>query len=272
MRPIDLTPAEERRGLTGVPARSGPLAYVIVGALGLLLIGVVMLVLASNKVSDRESEVTNLEASKAAATARAEAFAPYASFQQVTQQRTQTIASLADSRFDWPRAIRQLARVLPPRVYFKQITGSAGGGFGEEETGGAAGIAGPSLTLVGCAPGQGTVAGFVASLKQIDGVTRVALKKSTVPKESAESNEEHEDGPCDQAPIPQFEIIVAFDAAPPSPDGAIAVEPEAAPPVEGEEGSTEAGPTTEGESAEPETGETAPNVSASAATASGAEG
>ncbi|MFT3863539.1 MAG: hypothetical protein QM729_04645 [Solirubrobacterales bacterium] len=170
MRPINLIPEDERRrgSRGGAPAPGSPLAYLIVGALAIGLIGVVMYVLTSNTISDRESEVAGLQAEKAAATAKAEKLTPYASFQAVAEQRTSTIAELADSRFDWVRVIKQLALTLPSNVYFTSLSGSAGGGEGGSE-----GISGPSLTIAGCAPGQNAVAGFVASLKEIDGVTRV---------------------------------------------------------------------------------------------------
>lgn len=215
MRPINLIPESERRS-HGSTTRTGPLAYVIVGALAALLVGVVMLVLASNQISEREGEVETLEARKAAATARAEELAPYASFEQVAVQRTQTVASLADGRFDWVRVIRQLSLILPPRVYLETLTGSAGGG-GESE-GSSGGVAGPSLSLKGCAPGQDAVAGFVAALKEIDGVTRVGLNSSGFSEGSSTGA-----SVCAVGRKAQFEILVAFDAAPPSPDSPEAV-------------------------------------------------
>jgi Tfp pilus assembly protein PilN len=223
MRPINLIPQEERRSHGGV-ARTGPLAYIVVGALAILLIGVVALVLTSNQISDREGEVAKLETQKAAVTARADQLAPYTSFEQVALQRTQAVTELADSRFDWARVIRQLSRILPPKVYFEELTGSAGGDAGGE--GGASGVTGPSLTLIGCAPGQDIVAVFVAALKEIDGVTRIGLNKSTVAKAESQGRDERV-GFCSIGEKAQFEIIVAFDAAPPSPDSAQAVATEA---------------------------------------------
>ena len=183
MRPINLIPEEERRS-HGTTTRTGPLAYLIVGALAVLLIGVVVLVLTNNQISDRKGEVTTLEAERATATARAEALAPYVSFQQVAESRVETIGALADGRFDWVRVIRQLSLILPPRVYLTDLTASAGGGEG------AAAV--PSLVISGCAPTQNTVAAFVAALKEIDGVTRVGLETSaTVPAEGgAEGGDE----------------------------------------------------------------------------------
>jgi len=225
VRPVNLIPEEQRRSRAGV-SRTGPLAYIVVGALFALLAGVVMLVLTSNQISDRKAEVASLKTAEAAATARAEKLAPYVSFKQVADQRTQTVASLADSRFDWARVIRQLSLILPPHVWLTTLTGSAGGG-GEGGGESAASIAGPSLAMSGCARGQNAVAGLVASLKEIDGVTRVGLENSALASTggaeaaSAASRE----GGCKGA---TFSLVVAFDAAPPSPDSSAGSEEAAA--------------------------------------------
>ena len=253
MRPINLIPEGERRS-HGSTTRTGPLAYLIVGALGVLLIGVVMVVLTNNQISDRRAEVTGLEAELTAATSQAEALAPYVSFQQVAESRTQTIASLADTRFDWVRVIRQLSLILPPRTYLTSLTGSAGGG-GEEVASGV-----PSLNLAGCAPGQEIVASFVAALKEIDGVTRVGLGSSTSAGEGGAQDEEGEGGAgCGAAGAYDFQVTALFDSAPPSPDSGLGLA-EAEAPAESEGESAEAEPSTE-------TTETEGSSEASASTA-----
>ncbi len=248
MRPINLIPPEERRSHGG-GSRSGPLSYIVVGALAVLLIGVIALVLTANQISDREDEVATLQAQKATAVARANRLVPYTNFAQVAQQRTLAVTELADGRFDWPRVIRQLSLILPRGVYFESLTGSAGGGGGGE--GAAAGVAGPSLTLVGCAPGQDTVAAFVAALKEVDGVTRVGLSNSTISGKEAEG--EGDGGFCSLGEKAQFEIVAAFDAAPPSPNSSatlaeLPAETSEAP-AEGDEGSSESGAAAESETA-----------------------
>jgi Tfp pilus assembly protein PilN len=238
VRPINLIPEEERRRGSGVVTRTGPVAYLIVGALGVLLIGVVMLVLVSNSISDRESEVARLETEKTAATAQATKLGPYIDFKQVSEDRIRTVAELADSRFDWVRVIRQLSLVLPGDVYFESFGASGGGGEG--------GVSGPSLNIGGCADGQPAVAGFVASLKDIAGVTRVELDNSTVNKEGEGGGSGGGD-PCSKPGAAKFEVLVAFDAAPPTPDSSGATIGEAA---TGEESES-----TEGEGSEEEGGE-----------------
>jgi Tfp pilus assembly protein PilN len=237
MRPINLIPEEERRRGTGVVTRTGPIAYLLVGALGVLLIGVVMLVLFNNSINDRKAEVARLETEKTAATAQATKLAPYINFRQVSEDRTRTVAELADARFDWVRVIRQLSLVLPDSVYFES--------FGASGSGGSGGVAGPSLTVKGCAGSQPAVAGFVASLKEIDGVTRVELNDSTLNLEASGQG----GGPCEQPGVAKFEVLVAFDAAPPTPDSPGSTVGEAAEEEESEsseEGSEEESSESEG--------------------------
>lgn len=236
MRPINLIPEDQRRS-HGTTTRTGPLVYLIVGALGVLLVGVVMLVLTSNQISERKSEVTALEGERSVATAKAEALAPYVSFQSVAEARTDTVAELADNRFDWVRVIRQLSLILPPHVYLTTLTASSGGGE--------SGAATPNLAIEGCAPAQESVAAFVASLREIDGVTRVGLENSSSGGEGGEK-ESNATG-CEATGVYVFSLTVTFDGAPPSADGGgLEIAPES-------EASTEGESSGEGENAEPST-------------------
>lgn len=206
MRPVNLIPPDMRRG-DSAPLRTGPLAYIVLGALALALLGVTMLVLTSNEVAEKKDELVTLKREDALAKARAEELAPYAEFQAMSQQRVETVASLADTRFDWPRVMRELALVLPDDVLLSGLSAGVGG-----EGEGLAGVTGPSLELTGCTSGQDSVARFVTSLKDIDGVTRVGLESSAVGG-GAESGEGS--AGCSAAGFDaQFKLVVAFDAAP----------------------------------------------------------
>ena len=132
MRPINLIPPDERRG-SQAPLRSGPLAYILVGALVLLLAGVTALVLTGNKVSEKESEVATLTSEDATAAAEAEKLTAYVTFQTTSEQRVATVESLANSRFDWERVMRELSLILPSNVWLVQLSASASG---EVSTGG----------------------------------------------------------------------------------------------------------------------------------------
>ena len=124
MRPVNLIPVEDRRG-DSAPLRTGPVAYIVLGALVLALAGVTMLVLTDNKISDRKGELAQVKSEDAAAKARAESLASYTQFAALHEERVQTIASLADSRFDWERVMRELSLVLPGDVWLTNLTASA---------------------------------------------------------------------------------------------------------------------------------------------------
>jgi Tfp pilus assembly protein PilN len=267
VRPINLIPEEERRRGSGELTRTGPVVYLLVGALGVLLIGVVMLVLFTNSINDRKGEVARLETEKSTATLQASKLSAYTNFKQASESRTRTVAELADSRFDWVRVIRQLSLTLPGDVYF-QTLGASGGGAGE------GGVEGPSLAINGCAQGQSAVAGFVASLREIDGVTRVELSNSTVNGESGDEREggNRGGGPCSRPGAAQFEVLVAFDTASASPDGAGSTVGEAS---EGEETESAEGEGSEEEGSEEEASEgegTEGSGQSASATGAGAAG
>ena len=221
MRPIDLTPPEMRQG-AHAPMRTGALPYILLGALVAVLAGVALLVTTGNQVSEREDELAQLKGEDAAAKVEARRLAPYVQFQALHEERVATITSLADSRFDWERVMRELSLVLPHDVWLTQLDAAASGASTSgESVGGLSGsVVGPSLELGGCAAGQESVARFVTALKDIDGVTRVGVASSQLPsKEEGEAtssgSESGGEGGCQTRKfIAQFSILVAFDAAP----------------------------------------------------------
>jgi Tfp pilus assembly protein PilN len=235
MRPVNLIPLEERRG-EHAPTRTGPLAYLVVGALVVALAGVTALVLTANQISERKSEVTTLEGEDAEARAEVERLAAYVQFRMMREERIATVASLADSRFDWERVMRELSLILPSDVWLLTLEATASpeassGGGGSDSAGGLrADAPGPALAIGGCASGHEAVARFVTALKDIDGVTRVGVESSALPEgqsgagvssEGAESpgegsgEGESASGSCPaRASVAQFSLVVAFDAAP----------------------------------------------------------
>ena len=227
MRPVNLIPPEERRG-DRAPLRAGGISYAIVGVLGAALIGVVLLVMTGNTITEKEGELASLEARQAAAEQRAQELAPYGEFATLSESRKATVTSLAESRFDWNRVLRELALVIPDDVWLESMTGSAGGDSADgAATGGTeaptdSSITGPSLQITGCADGQVAVARFLAALRDIDGVTRVGMQQSELGEESTDGAATTDSstggggtGGCQtQSFIAAFEITVAFDAVP----------------------------------------------------------
>ncbi|HWO83354.1 MAG TPA: hypothetical protein VNM38_06150 [Solirubrobacterales bacterium] len=225
MRPVNLIPPDQRRG-EQAPLRTGALVYLVVGVFVAALVGVTSLVLIGNKITERKGEVVELHRENAAAQRKAARLASYTQFSALSEQRVETVRSLAESRFDWERVMRELALVLPDDVWLINLNATAVPGVDIE--GGTTGasslrsqVNGPALELKGCAVGQQAVARFVTVLKDIDGVTRVGMKSSELPGEgggagtSSGSDAGEDSSDCrTRHYITQFEMAVAFDAAP----------------------------------------------------------
>jgi Tfp pilus assembly protein PilN len=226
MRAVNLIPPEARGGRAGL--RTGPLSYVVIGALVAVLAGVSLTVLTSKQISDRKSEVAALEQERDAAQTKLDSLRPFAEFASMQQQRTATVTSLAQSRFDWERVMRELALVLPDDVWLLQLEGTVSPDVqldsGVDIAIRGSSVPGPALELVGCTVSQEAVGRLAAALHDIDGVTRVAVFKSERPDLS--SGDTATGGAADTAAsgseddcrtrdfITRFEIVVAFDAVP----------------------------------------------------------
>jgi Tfp pilus assembly protein PilN len=225
MRPVNLIPPEERRD-GSAQMRGGPLAYVIVGALAVLLLGVVLLVDAGNQASSEKKEITQLQSEIAATQAKAQRLAAYVDLAELQKRRVDTVTALANSRFDWERVMRELALILPHDVWLTNLTGTAQPNVAVN---GAASISlrdaaeGPALEMLGCASSQDAVAGFISELKQIEGVTRVAVQSSKLGEDQeggGESESSASAGDCQTRNfIAQFEIVATFDNAPVATEG-----------------------------------------------------
>jgi len=234
MRPVNLIPPDERGADRGA-MRMGALSYVLIAALGLALLAVIALAFTSRQISDRKSEVAKLQAQEQQAKAKADSLQAFATFRAVQEQRTSTVTSLAQSRFDWQRVLNELSRVVPSNVWLVKLAGTVNPTVTVEDSPDIemrAAIVGPALQMVGCAPNLDAVAGFVSSLEEIDGVTRVGLQQSeksdqptaatsaAAPATGDSALQTSSD--CTTRPfIYQFEIVVAFDSVP-APSGAVA--------------------------------------------------
>ena len=229
MRPVNLIPPEARRG-EKAPMRTGALSYVLVAVLAVALLGVTAAVLTSNQISDRKAERSGLEVQLAEAEAEARRVGSFASFASVQEAREQTVTSLAQSRFDWERVLRELAIVIPEDVWLTQLTATVSPGVqlsdsGSSSSSGVSGmdsVQGPALELEGCGDGHEAVAKFLAALRDIDGVTRVSVLSSNRPDPSAATEDSSapgagsgggtSDGCATREFISKFGIVAAFDA------------------------------------------------------------
>jgi len=233
VRPVNLIPPEARRG-DKAPTRTGALSYVIVAVLAVALLGVTGVVLTNNQISDRKAEKAGLEGQLAQAEAQAKRVNSFANFASLQQAREQTVATLAQSRFDWERVLRELAIVIPEDVWLTHLTATVSPEVQLEDSGSASSssgvsgldtVQGPSLQIEGCGDGHEAVARFLAALRDIDGVTRVSVLSSDRPDPSSATEGSSAAGSGGGAPgdcatrdfISKFGIVAAFDAVQTSP-------------------------------------------------------
>ena len=224
MRAVNLLPPDLRSGPKGpAPAvasgekTSGAGAFIVLGVLAFAVLALAAYVLAGNTVKDRQAELARANAESAQVTQRVTALKPYADFEALAQARVQTVTDLANSRFDWEQALRDLARAVPADVTVASFKGDLGG----DTTGGAGGIRGaitaPAITLAGCTYSQTKVATLMARLRTIDGVTRVSLSKSdkeaTVGSLGGDRTAPSATGYCGKTDVPAFEMVVFFEGA-----------------------------------------------------------
>jgi Tfp pilus assembly protein PilN len=225
MRPVNLIPKDERRG-DRAAMRTGAFSYVLIGGLAAAVLAMAALALTSKQISDRKSEVAQLQQQAQAAQAKAQSLEAFTQFRAAQEARSGTIVSLAQSRFDWERVLSEFARVIPPNVWLTKLAGTVdptvsvadGPDLQTRDT-----VAGPALELQGCAPGQDAVAGLIANLQEIDGVTRVGLEsseRSDDPQDAVTASPTTTDSSATTTDcrtrdfITQFKVLVAFDEVP----------------------------------------------------------
>ena len=235
MRAVNLLPPDLRSGPKGpAPAvtsgekTSGAGAFIVLGVLAFCVLAMAAYVLAGNTVKDRRAELARATAESAAVSQKSQALKPYADFESLVNSRVQTVKDLATSRFDWEQALRDLSRAIPSDVTLASIKGDLGGT--QSATGIRGAITAPAITLTGCTYSQTKVAKLMASLRTIDGVTRVSLSKSD--KEATASVGAAADrtapsatGYCAKDGVPAFELVVFFEghaaaSTAPTPGGA----------------------------------------------------
>ena len=212
MRPVNLIPSEERRGERR-PLRSGPLAYIVVGALAAALIGVTLLVVTDNQISDRKAEVTQLEGENGGGRSDARsALAAYTQFHSVREQRVATMTSLADSRFDWERVMRELSLILPVDVWLTNLDRHRQpGSLGRRQRQHRAARLGPragARDSSAAPPARRRSPASSPALKDIDGVTRVGVESSSR-RRRRRIGRRHGWRPARTATIAQFQMIAA---------------------------------------------------------------
>lgn len=194
MRAVNLIP-EEQRGGGAIGSRSGGAAFLVLGLLAGVAVLALLYGLSHHQLESRRAEAESLAKQAQQVQAQAAALAPYVTFMAMREERTQAVAQLVASRFDWSSSMGELSRVLPNNVALTSIQGVVGaaGGAGKTLAEAAAAAASstatvasstppgatPTVTLSGCAASQSVVAQTLVRLRLISGVSAVALQSST---------------------------------------------------------------------------------------------
>jgi Tfp pilus assembly protein PilN len=230
MRPVNLIPGGKRGG--AVAGGRNVASYAIIGALILILGAVTLLALYGREADEHKAEIDSLESQIATAQAEAASLSSFTSFKEIHDARVATIDSLAKSRFDWERVMREFAIVVPDEVWLTNLTGTASPTATVENGAGLqlrATIPGPALEMTGCALNHRTVARLIAAVNDIDGVTRVLVSDSAKPEPTLEETaiEPGAEGvesvttDCSIRPsYPTFSLVAAFDGVAPPVDPA----------------------------------------------------
>jgi Tfp pilus assembly protein PilN len=180
MKAVNLIPTEQRR-VRATGNRSGS-AYVLVGVLATLLVMVAGYVLTAGNVTDRQNEAAAAKAEADQLEAQAAQSKSFTNFAQIKETRLASVSTIADTRFDWERMLRELSRAMPAGSWLQgsdaSVAGAPDGSTSEASTATEA-PTGPSATLTGCTPNQADVARMMVRLRQMHRVTDVVLNQSS---------------------------------------------------------------------------------------------
>ena len=117
LRPINLIPAEQRRGSgRGAGGRPRFNGYIVLGALGAAVLCALGVVMTSNQINSKTEELATIQADSQREKQVADALRPYGQFADLQRARMTQIKTVAESRYDWERPLRQLSRAIPRNV------------------------------------------------------------------------------------------------------------------------------------------------------------
>jgi Tfp pilus assembly protein PilN len=190
MKAVNLLPEKHRpRKPTGGGGKSG---YVLLGALGAVLVGLLVYVLTLNSINSSKTQITEATVQAARLTDQANSLGPYGDFARIKAERVKSVRDLAEGRFDYERLVRELAHVLPSSVWITNASASSVAQDAATTSAPAPGAApaapsGPTLKLQGCARDQQQVAVTLVRLRELQGATDVTLDHSTRGEDSAGS-------------------------------------------------------------------------------------
>ncbi len=235
MRPVNLIPPDQRKGASrAVGEDTSPVGvYAFFGVLGVALLCLVALVLTTNKINGKTEELSKVQVQSQGAKQVADALRPYGQFAQIQQARKTQISTLASTRFNWERSLRQLSRAIPEDVWLLSLSGTLTPDIEVEDAGGGGDVSNlrqkamaPAFAISGCTYSQHSVARMMTRMQNLDDVTDVQLSKSARKDETTQgggagatdttgqggSNQDAQDCVGGKK-ITKFDLLVVFGAA-----------------------------------------------------------
>ena len=215
MKPVNLIPQDQRKRRPSDSGGKG--APIALGVLATLLAMVVGYVLTTNTVTERQDKADAASAESARLELQAGQKNSYTDFAKIALTRTQSVASVAATRFDWERFMRELAHIMPDGSWLQSADASVSGDVGSASgvspatpTPGTAVVAQPAANLVGCTPDQDDTARMMVRLQQLYRVEDVQLNESSAGEPDSETSIAN----CGH--LYTFNVTVKFSAATPS--------------------------------------------------------
>lgn len=191
----------------------------MLGGLAALVIAVVLLSLAGNRVREQEGRLASVKAEEQVARAQIARLQAYGTFRQMAGDRLTTVRQLSGSRFDWEQTLRDLSRAIPSDVTVDNITGTvtpgARAGAGSSSNPLRASREVPAIEISGCTRDQDAVARLMARLRGVRGVTRVSLATSAKDIQAAgvAVTTGGVAAGCGRGSRPKFQLVMFFETA-----------------------------------------------------------
>jgi Tfp pilus assembly protein PilN len=218
MKAVNLIPADERRS-SG--AGSGLTSYILLAVLALVVAVGGAFTVVNRNLSDRRKELADVQARVQTANNEAQALKAYTAFTTVREQRSETVRSLATSRFDWAHALHEVARTIPSDAWLTAMRASVTPSTAVE--GGVAdplrsAMQAPAIEIVGCTTSQDKVASVISSLRRADGVQRISLSSSERLDAGGDAAAGSGGGDCrnGNTRFPKFSMTLFFNAPTPT--------------------------------------------------------
>lgn len=214
MKAVNLIPGDTPRGSRApkLVAAGGPIgAYVVIAVLAVAVVATAAWTLTNKELTDKQTQLAQVEREAQAAEARTNALKPYTEFAALRSARVDTVSGLLEGRFDWAHSLREVARVVPADVDLTSLVGTVSPTSKIQGAGGGSlrsSLPVPAIDMIGCAKTQAHVATLLARLRAIDGVDRVSLSSS----EKLDTASRSETDCRATSKMPQFQVTVFYEA------------------------------------------------------------